>query len=843
MKRLLSCILAIAMMLTMLPTVFAENESYSFTLGGGTVNAGEAVSIPVTLVTSDSADLLTKVQLVMVASSNLTDVSVEAGVAGENDLSVSDNTIKVSWNPEGTYDRTAVLCTIKATASEAGSASVTFTTKSCKVYVGTTKQTSVALADATITVSENTPAVDPNADVFEKNSTLVKKLDFDSGNFTKDAKVTTAIDGFTGYNVNDVYYTATTEKEAGNLNLNLHYDKTTGQQANTKASTWSVGETLDTPYIVVSYKTNSTNVTYNRVNIGFQYKNLNNGAIDASASVAATDSNGLPMIIKSNTISREGQSNSPYNNPENTGCDNSVNITDKQYINEWFTYTYVIDAVAKKAYLFIDDEYKLSLVIFRSRSFDNYSADLTTKYIAGVNNMQFSQDRSTAIIGGSIGKTYYDDIQIRSMTAAQAAALEKELIAIPEAIESGASIPTTTAFGNAITWTTSEANVAVAADGTVSIVDTSKGVKYEDVTFTASYGGTTATFTADVSVVVKYAEYIFGENADKAYNATSSNAEMEPSSGLYYFAHEYDGLWVKNPIIDLGEPVMHYVITDGTTAQFVDKAAYDAHTGSKQAFEYQYVNYGILTGDSTTNRYAKVGPANDQRDAIFGRNYLRPERRLGGHCTPSSVIHINLNNSVFTAADKELTVEVDMLDARNSTNKVYMQYVNTSGTVANAYSNETPNNDGTWKTFTFTLTDANFSKDSGTGLGDSKQDFRINTAGLPTYISAIRVYNVAKKQLSESDYTTITLADYDVVITKDGGVQAKEAITAAEAADAKLYVAFYNEAGNLVDVAVSNQVTDGAAQTIVTGVTAQKYVPAKHTIKTFLWDEDLKPYR
>ena len=355
MKKLLSIILVVCMMMTFAPLSYAATADFEVKTAetAYTAKVGETVNVPINLVPAASSADVCLIQAEISIPAGLT-ATVTAGKVPvtANSVNVTTTEVNIMYDAGAGVTYTAAdstMLTVSYTATEAGSYPITIS--KVELYDDAydalgTQASNVTTTGATITFEANTPAVDPSESIFEQNSTAVKVLDFDSGNFTKDAKVTTAIDNFAGYNVDDVYYAATPERETGNLALDLYYDKTTAQSS-TKFATWTVDQTLDTPYMVVSYKTN-TNTDYNRVNIGFQYKDLVDGAMNPDGAVATTDTNGLPMIVKSASIAREGKTSSPYNNPENTGCDNSKAITENAYVGDWYTYTYVIDAVAKK---------------------------------------------------------------------------------------------------------------------------------------------------------------------------------------------------------------------------------------------------------------------------------------------------------------------------------------------------------------------------------------------------------------------------------------------------------------------------------------------------------------
>lgn len=686
-------------------------------------------------------------------------------------------------------------------------------------------------------LEENLPE---DASAFLKNSTLVAKLDFDCGDFTKGDNVTKAVDGLTGYKKDDNEYFEIAEVSEGNLVGHLY--RANGEKPTNRVN-WKPAALIDAPYMVLTYKAN-TNSTYDRIDFGFDYKNIYNGGVNYSGDVVTADTNGLPMILKNSQFNREGKTSSPYNDPENTGCDNTVTFEANKYQSAWHTYTYLVDAIGKKAYLFVDGDYLGSLVIYRNRNHDNYAADLNTKYLSGVNTVAFAQDWSGGASDGTTTRnTYYDDIMIRRMSAEQyAATFGADTVEVAgTSITTAEALPTKTkVYGIPVVWTTNNADVTVGADGSITVKDAT--VTYEDVVFTASFAGNTRTFTLDVMKQSKYAEYTFGAKEDKAYGMTSYNV-----AGNFY-TQTKDGLTIRNSIVKFDEPRTFYYIVDdlanpsATAASHeVSKEEYDAcelkvGTG-KQSYKVKYYNTSAQTGDSAMNRYDAVGPDGDKRAAVWGVGHLRNETKLTKKST-SSMIHFD-TGSTFSATDNALVIEVDVLNVGK--HAVKLQYCNKAGAISSVSANLT--NSGEWVTLKFELTDANFAWTKNTGLGNNKQDMRFQLSD-PTYISAVRIYDVKPVEIADADYTKIAVADYDVIINEDNTITAKTAITAEEAADAKLYVAFYNAKGDLVGVATSAQVTDGVEQTVVTGKSVgATYNTVDYTLKTFVWDADLKPLR
>lgn len=340
----------------------------------------------------------------------------------------------------------------------------------------------------------------------------------------------------------------------------------------------------------------------------------------------------------------------------------------------------------------------------------------------------------------------------------------------------------------------------------------------------------------------KYAEYIFGYEADKAYNMTSYNA----NDGFVVYTQN-GTTKIKNPIIKHSEPQTYYYVGTnpsdadswGKAIEPVTKEEFDAYQGNiKKTYNVTYQSYSTSTGDSMTNRYEYIGPNDDMRAAVFGIKHFRTNDKRNGAIETPSMIHFD-TDSTFTASENNITLEFDMLDV--GTNKIVLKYCAKDGTVK---SQESPafTNTGKWITVKFTLTDADFAWTKDTGLGDQKQDFRLE-ADKETYVSAVRVYDAEKRELAEGDYTTIKLADYDVAVNKDGTVYGNVDLTAQEAEDATVYVAVYDKFGDFVEVIVSDKITDGVAQKVMTSDTKTVFNHADYIIKRFVWNSSLRPLR
>jgi len=574
-----------------------------------------------------------------------------------------------------------------------------------------------------------------------------------------------------------------------------------------------VKETLDidvgTDYIVMSHKFWYPAGAYIRLYPTFTFKKYSDGS-----TITGT---GFSSIINGN-VNQEDLSGGYALAPS---------------ADKWAEWDFVIDAKDLKADLYIDHQYAYTFDF--TQGANNKKPSKADYYISGVKDYTLRFDRFS-----KVGTAYFDDIQVRAMTAEQyAAAFANETVNVEgTSITTADTLPVKTAgYGLPVTWTTNNEDVTVDANGAISVADAT--VTYEDVVFTASFAGNTKTFTLDVKKQPKYAEYTFGAKEDKAYGMTSFNVADN------YYTQTKDGLTIRNSIVKFDEQRTLYYIVDDPTATSdtaasheVSKEEYDAFTGLKKSYNVVYYNTSAQTGDSAMNRYDAVGPDGDKRAAAWGVGHLRNAGRLSKRWT-NSMIHFD-TGSTFSATDNALVIEVDVLDV--GTHAVNLQYCNNAGTVGSV--NSAPlTNSGEWVTLKFELTDADFAWTKNTGLGNNKQDMRFQL-GQPTYISAIRIYDVEPVEIADADYAKIAVADYDVMINEDNTITAKTAITAEEAADAKLYVAYYNAKGNLVGVATSAQVTDGVAQTLVTGKSVgATYNTVDYTLKTFVWDADLKPLR
>ena len=583
---------------------------------------------------------------------------------------------------------------------------------------------------------------------------------------------------------------------------------------------------LNSDYFVWSVKYKIP-AQYFRINLYFHYK-------DSSGNIGKSDGAGMNFIINGGGIANELGDNNTNN--KIGGRVEKATFTTGKYANKWVEFKVIVDTKNNNGRVYIDNDYLYTHTIVRNRS----SQVASGVNVCGIRMAEFHPDWGAGVL---TAPAYFDDMSVSTMSTDDTVVADLKMLQMPESIIKGDTLPVTTSIaGKTITWT-ADNGVTIDANGVVTVPSGFKG----NVTYTATVNdGTinrTQTYVVPTSTGNKYAEYIFGFDQDKAYGMNSYNVTFDYGSTGNYYTQKINDLQVRNTIVDFGkQKTFYYVVkdpaatSDTADSREVTKEEYDAFTGKKQTYTARYFNTSAQTGDSAANRYDAIGPEGDKRAAIMGVNHMRYDGRLSRKAT-NSMIHLNVSPT-FTAVDNSVVIEVDVYDS--GTHNLSLQYRTTAGTTKDF--NQKLTNTGVWKTFKYELSDADFSKDSGTGLGDGAQDFRFQIS-TPTYISAVRVYTQETEQIAEADYEKITLRDYDVYITKDGTISAKEDITAAQAQDAKLYIAIYDKAGDLVSVATSANITNGEAATIKTGTTTSKLDPMEHSIKTFLWDSDLKPYR
>lgn len=827
MKRILSFVLVFAMMLTLVPTTFAQTVDGTIKAGQAeyTAEIGDKVSVPVYVVGASDADLAVDGGGMFFADLDSYDgvtVEVEAGLIPAADLNVADGQVITLWESKFTGTATAPVFTINYTFTKAGTYNFAIDPDAIEAFDPETGDMYTMDVSGAKIVVKAPGVVDPagaDACALKKNSTYIGGEGFEYAD-KKDMEISSAdIAGLTESYTDrtkgsNAYIVEDPSNAANGLVLKVdHNNSISGTDQITNTVTKEINATANADYIIMSHKFMRSAGSYVRFFPNFVFKKYSDGS--------TKNGRGLSVISNGASLSQEGHS--PVA---------GVNLN--EVLTKWTEWDYVINAKELTVDLYIDHKYVTTMDCTNGSNI--LKPNKNEYYVAGVAKYEIYFDR----VSGP-GPFYLDDIQVRSMTAAQyAAAFAGETVNVE-----GTSITTadllpvkTTGFGIPVTWTTNNAGVTVDANGAISVADAT--VTYEDVVFTASFAGNTKTFTLDVKKQGKYAEYTFGAKEDKAYGMTSFNVADN------YYTQEKDGLTIRNSIVKFDEQRTLYFVADDKTSTSdtaasheVTKEEYDAYDGlKKMSYNVVYYNTSAQTGDSAMNRYDAVGPDGDKRAAAWGVGHLRNDTRLTRRWT-NSMIHFD-TGSTFSATDNALVIEVDVLDV--GTHAVNLQYCNNAGKVGSV--NSAPlTNSGEWVTLKFELTDANFAWTTNTGLGNNKQDMRFQL-GQPTYISAIRIYDVEPVEIADADYAKIAVADYDVMINEDNTITAKTAITAEEAADAKLYVAYYNAKGNLVGVATSAQVTDGVAQTLVTGKSVgATYNTVDYTLKTFVWDADLKPLR
>lgn len=333
----------------------------------------------------------------------------------------------------------------------------------------------------------------------EKNSTLVKEQNFDGGEFTAGGKVSNSyIEDIYGLQTKDGFYSSTETVSDGNLALYLERDMNkNGSSAGTSYAKWEPNCAVNSPYMIISYKSKS-NSENDQLQFRFYYDDLTNGELVPDEDIGTyTDdwgSGGLPLIVKNDRITRD----SP-NETASFGCDNIKYFTSGQYLGDWHTYTYIIDAIERKAYLYIDGSYVMNLVIVNNRNSAGYNGD-SGKFIEGLQSIDFAQARYNNASDGKVKRTYFDDLQLRKMSNEQLAALLKEDIVFnSDVIENGDELPVkTNTYRLPVIWTTDSGDVNIGSDGVVVAKSSANG---KIVTFTAKVGNAViGTYTAEVYV-------------------------------------------------------------------------------------------------------------------------------------------------------------------------------------------------------------------------------------------------------------------------------------------------------------------------------------------------------
>ncbi len=187
------------------------------------------------------------------------------------------------------------------------------------------------------------------------------------------------------------------------------------------------------------------------------------------------------------------------------------------------------------------------------------------------------------------------------------------------------------------------------------------------------------------------------------------------------------------------------------------------------------------------NAYYLTDCASDYGNAIAtigGKDYVvagycySTTRNNGCYNTNNMPIYID---SVFTANDKELTIEVDYLDQYSG--KLKFRYMGDSGKTEakdpNTGKDYVLNGDGQFKTITVNVTNADFSNSSKTDWGASKYAaIRLQPDGQTAlYVSRVSVYNTPNYDALKSAIDSIEIANANnltesfQVPVSDGNVQ------------------------------------------------------------------------
>lgn len=186
-------------------------------------------------------------------------------------------------------------------------------------------------------------------------------------------------------------------------------------------------------------------------------------------------------------------------------------------------------------------------------------------------------------------------------------------------------------------------------------------------------------------------------------------------------------------------------------------------------------------------------------------------------------IYFRLEGDTITTDDNNLVFIIEYLD--NRTAPFYVRYVNTSGTKAVKI---TPTNSGKWKTISFGVTDGLISSDnSKTGLAQGTEDFRIECAGAPLYVSKVSLQKAGVQKIE------------NMGITPDGSVKAIVKNNTSQSSSVTLYEATFDNSGKLLCVTPK---TDTIAAFSTKDVTYTFDIANGNTTKLFVFEGNLKPY-
>ncbi len=466
------------------------------------------------------------------------------------------------------------------------------------------------------------------------------------------------------------------------------------------------------------------------------------------------------------------------------------------FAGRWVDMQYVID-VMKNTYTLYIDGTKLSELPLSGNALKTLG---TSNYLSGIRKFRTVSDKYKEGSYANGSSYYFDDMQVRSMTAAQAAAADWELLKVPQSIKTGDVLPTTTDItGSAVTWAADETFDGITiADGTVTIPEE---IYYENAVVTATIGTTSKDYTVAAGLKPLYASIEVAEgrmtNVIGNIKFAGANTCSNPSQ-----------LTIFNPIYNCGDGYKSY--------RNIAIGAYNIVPVTDAA--------GVTKQAAFTTGFKRPSS---------GIEYSKPE-------TAWSSIYVDLGD--FTDEYKTVWIEIDYLDDFKSGT---FRYYNTEGTTANANKDltVTGENSGKWTTQRFKVTDANFGAAANTA-----GEFNLNTIKT---ISAVRVYsasaadekgdvhinNIGKPALKDPK-----TAAYDIINDGTGKLSVEKQVTVAEPCNVQVFLAIYDSAGDLKSVTASSVVTFTEAnqtQTITADSTSKAYDPWDgEEIKLFVWDAD-----
>lgn len=847
MKKILSFVLVVAMMFTFAPATFAQTADGTLETGAATYTAvaGDTVEVPV-YINSNSITVSSGQLDVNISSNDGVTVELVAGTITASNSSIDANTGRV----RGIIDEEALaittktlLFTVKYTFAKAGTYMVTISNDEIypaditvlDPYTFTKTGATITVTEASVPVTETCP--------FRANSTKVAEEQFEyskvatAGTDVKDA----GIAGLTidrGGNGSDLAYTkiVADPEDPSNLVLQDYHpqyvkDATGVENPNVTNHVYrQYDANCDSDYIVLSHKLYSPAGANMRLYFDVEYKAYNNGQKDAAATADQTNMGAVQAIIQFGK----------QKIMDEKGGGGTASITASDYVGKWSEWDYVIDTVNWTAELYVNHKYMLTFGLPKRY----HGVDTTANYISGIDRIGFRFDRAS-----NKGTAYWDNFSISSMSAAQKdAAFASDTVTFTKTtITTEEKLPVKSdVFGSDVTWTSSDANVTIGTDGSIALAD---GVDLaEDVKLTASYRGKTSEFTVDVVGTMKYAAYSVGETTDRSYAGIKLGAI---NNKYTYMTDTETNVNINNSIRYIGKTtryfVQDYADSKNVYMKLVDKVTYNAATTVKEEKSAYFEAFSTENGDGHVNR-EYVGPANDKRWALGGADVFRNIVDLRkGKETTQEYIHFDATPAKFTQADNNITIEVTYLDIGKG--NLVMQYKKLNDTKIPSVIVGKLEDTGEWKTVKVDLTDADFSNTVNTGLMDNKQDFRFYGSDPKSmyYVSEVKVYETGYKNYFDepaiSEYAQVSVTRHNVSMAADGTLSAQQKFTPAANGKATLYIAIYNEKGNLVGVSTSGEVdvTAGTAVTLSAPATTGDYKRGINTVKTFLWDADLKP--